>query len=157
MGKVIHFKLNNQPVEIEASDSDNLLWAIRYQLELTGTKYGCGLGDCGACTVLLNNEPVKACMTYMEDVADQHITTIEGIGQEDDLHPLQEAFIEHDAMQCGFCTPGMIVNAYGLLKSNPEATREEIIQGMDQNLCRCGSYGRILAAIQDASKKINGK
>lgn len=156
MQEVIQFKLNNQPLELRVNGSDNLLWVIRYMLRLTGTKYGCGTGDCGACTVLVDKEPVRACLTYMEDIANKDITTIEGLAQNDVLHPIQKSFVANDAMQCGFCTPGMVLNAYGFLNTNPDPTQEEIIVAMDQNLCRCGSYGRILTAIQEASEKMNG-
>ncbi len=156
MQNVIQFKLNNQPMELKVNGNANLLWVIRYLLQLTGTKYGCGTGDCGACTVLVNKEPIKACMAYIEDVEDKEVITIEGLAKGEDLHPMQKAFIEKDAMQCGFCTPGMIVNAIGLLNANPGLSPEELKKGMDQNLCRCGSYGRILAAISEASERMNG-
>ncbi|MDA0196378.1 MAG: (2Fe-2S)-binding protein [Bacteroidetes bacterium] len=156
MKEVIQFKLNNEPVELNVDGGDNLLWVIRYVLGLTGTKYGCGRGDCGACTVLVNNKPVRSCHIYMEDIANAEITTIEGLVQNGNLHPIQESFVANDAMQCGFCTPGMILEAYGLLKDNPKPSLEEIKTGMNKNLCRCGSYGRIMAAIREASEKMNG-
>ena len=156
MRKVIQFTLNNKPVKLEVNESDNVLWTIRYILQLTGTKFGCGQGDCGACTILVDNEPVRSCMSYMEDIENKSVTTIEGLGLDDELHPIQKSFIEHDAMQCGFCTPGMILNAYGVINANPGISLEEIRKEMDLNLCRCGSYARILTAIEDASKKING-
>ena len=156
MLKDITFKLNNQPVSVSAEETDNLLWVIRYKVQLTGTKYGCGQGDCGACTVLVDNKPVRACMTYMEDIAGKEVITIEGLAEDGTLHPVQEAFVEHDAMQCGFCTPGMIMTATGIINNNPKITDEEIRKEMDLILCRCGSYVRILAAIRDASKKMNG-
>ena len=156
MLKDIQFKLNNQTVNIQADGSENLLWLIRYHLHLTGTKYGCGQGDCGACTILVENEPVRACMTFLEDIANKEVTTIEGLVENDALHPVQEAFVENDAMQCGFCTPGMIMTAVGIIHKSPKITDEEIRDKMNLNLCRCGSYARILTAIRDASKKING-
>ena len=151
------FKLNNKPVNIRADGDDNLIWVIRYQMELTGTKYGCGQGDCGACTILVDNKPVRACMTSMADIADKEVTTIEGLAKDETLHPMQQAFVDHDAMQCGFCTPGMILNAYGILQENPDATPKEIREQMDLNLCRCGSYARILTAVESASKELKGK
>ncbi len=144
-------------MELRVSQNDNLLWVIRYVLELTGRKYGCGSGDCGACTVLVNGEPYRSCLTYMEDVVDQSVTTIEGLAKDNELHPMQKSFVENDALQCGFCTPGMIMTATGLLKNNPNPTMDEIIEGMDQNLCRCGSYARIKTAIEDAAKKMSAK
>ena len=150
------FKLNNKPIKLTANGADNLLWVIRYKMQLTGTKYGCGQGDCGACTILVDNKPLRACMTSMEDIANKEVTTIEGLAQNDVLNPVQQAFVDNDAMQCGFCTPGMILHAYGILQDNPKITFDEIREEMDLNLCRCGSYARILTAIQDASKKMNG-
>ncbi|MBG7631469.1 MAG: (2Fe-2S)-binding protein, partial [Bacteroidetes bacterium] len=134
---------------------ESLLTVIRTNLDQTGTKYGCGMGECGACTVIMDNETVRSCMLLVEDVAGKEITTIEGLSVDEKLHPIQEAFVEHDAMQCGFCTSGMIMTAEGLLNSNPNPTRTEIIEGMDANLCRCGSYNRIVDAIETAANKIN--
>lgn len=154
MQKTIQFTLNGHPVSVEADPVDTLLWVIRYKFELTGTKYGCGSGDCGACTVHIDHKPVRSCMTYMEDLEGQTVTTIEGLGSPD-LHPVQEAFLEHDALQCGFCTPGMIMQIAGFLNDKPVPTLDEIENAMELNLCRCGSYARIRSAIQDASKKIS--
>ncbi|GGK38258.1 MULTISPECIES: (2Fe-2S)-binding protein [Flavobacteriaceae] len=155
MKQSINFKLNSKNVTVEVQGDESLLTVIRTYLDETGTKYGCGLGDCGACTVLVNNEVTRSCMTFIEDVANKEIITIEGIGTSTNLHPIQEAFVKTDALQCGFCTPGMIMNAYGLLLKNPNPTREEIITAMDTNLCRCGSYGRIIEAIEKASKQLS--
>ena len=128
-----------------------MLWILRTELNLTGTKYGCGEGFCGACTVLVNNEPVRSCQYLIKDANGKKILTIEGLAKNGKLHPLQQAFINVDALQCGFCTPGMILNAYGLLLKNPRPSRTEIIQSMDNNLCRCGSYDRIVEAIQSVN------
>ncbi len=155
MKQVISFKLNNQSVSVEVNGDESLLTVIRTYLDQTGTKYGCGIGECGACTVLINNESERSCMILVEDVQGKEITTIEGLNSEGELHPLQKAFIEHDAMQCGFCTSGMIMNAHGLLNENPNPTRENIVNGMEENLCRCGSYNRIVDAIETAAKEIN--
>ena len=157
MKQSISFKLNGQSVSLEVNGEESLLTVIRTYLDQTGTKYGCGIGECGACTVLIDNEPERACMIYIEDVADKEIITIEGLSSNEVLHPIQKAFVELDALQCGFCTPGMIMNAYGLLIRNPNPTRENIISGMEENLCRCGSYGRIIDAIQMAAKEMNEK
>lgn len=155
MKQVISFKLNNQSVSVEVKGDESLLTVIRTYLDQTGTKYGCGIGQCGACTVLINNKSERSCMILVEDVQGKEITTIEGLNSEGELHPLQKAFIEHDAMQCGFCTSGMIMNAHGLLNENPNPTRENIVNGMEENLCRCGSYNRIVDAIETAAKEIN--
>lgn len=155
MKQVISFKLNNQSVSVEVNGDESLLTVIRTYLDQTGTKYGCGIGECGACTVLINNESERSCMILVEDVQGKEITTIEGLNSEGELHPLQKAFIEHDAMQCGFCTSGMIMNAHSLLNENPNPTRENIVNGMEENLCRCGSYNRIVDAIETAAKEIN--
>jgi len=156
MKQTISFNLNNKPVSVEVNGDESLLSVIRTNLDMTGTKYGCGLGHCGSCTVLIDKEPVRSCMVYIEDVAGKDILTIEGLATNGELHPVQKAFVKHDALQCGYCTPGMIMNAAGLLNKNPEPTREEIIEGMEENLCRCGSYSRIIDAIQTAAKDMKG-
>ena len=155
MEQSISFKLNTKNVMVKVQGDESLLTVIRTYLDETGTKYGCGLGDCGACTVLVDNEVTRSCMTVIEDVADKEVITIEGIGTSEELHPIQEAFVKTDALQCGFCTPGMIMNAYGLLLKNPNPNRNEIITAMEANLCRCGSYGRIIEAIEKASKQLS--
>jgi len=154
MEEKIRFELNGKSVEITLDKSQSLLWALRTHFNLTGTKYGCGLGYCGSCTVLMDDEPVRSCSVFMEDVAGKKITTIEGLTHGDKLHPVQQAFVDHDAMQCGYCTPGMIMNAVGLLKKMPHPTREQIIIGMEDNFCRCGAHTRIVDAIADAAGKI---
>jgi len=157
MKQSISFKLNDETVSVDINGGESLLTVIRTYLDKTGTKYGCGLGDCGACTVILENEAIRSCMVLTEDVAGKEVITIEGLSINEDLHPIQKAFVNNDALQCGFCTPGMIMNAYGLLLQNPNPTREEIINGMEENLCRCGSYNRIIDAIQTAAKEMNEK
>ena len=157
MKQSISFKLNGKPISVDVTGGESLLTVIRTYLDQTGTKYGCGIGDCGACTVLMDKEPIRSCMISVEDVAGKEIITIEGLVNNGFLHPIQKAFVAHDALQCGFCTSGMIMNAYGLLLQNPELTREEIINGMEENLCRCGSYNRILDAIQTAAIEMNEK
>lgn len=150
--KNISFTFNGSPVTLALQGQESLQTVLRYHLEHTGTKYGCGIGECGACTVLLDKEPVRSCMVQAEDIQGKSVLTIEGLSTNGVLHPLQEAFIDHDALQCGFCTSGMILNAYGLLLQNPEMGREQIIQGMEANLCRCGAYNRIVDAIETAGK-----
>jgi aerobic-type carbon monoxide dehydrogenase small subunit (CoxS/CutS family) len=133
-----------------------LLWVLRTDLGLTGTKYGCGESYCGACTVLLDNDPVRSCQLPVKDIKGKSILTIEGLTQNGNLHPLQKAFMDNDALQCGFCTPGMIMAAYGLLKKNPEPSAKDIVDTMDDNLCRCGTYNRIIDAIQTAARALKG-
>jgi len=157
MKQPISFTLNHRSVTVNVSGEESLLTVLRTYLDKTGTKYGCGLGDCGACTVLIDNETSRSCMILVEDIAGKEILTIEGLSSNGSLHPIQKSFMEHDALQCGFCTPGMIMNAYGLLIRNPNPTRENIIMGMEENLCRCGSYNRIIDAIQTASEEMNEK
>lgn len=155
MKQSISFKLNGKPVSVEVQGEESLLTVIREYLDFTGTKFGCGLGDCGACTVVIDNEAIRSCMLSVENVSGMDVLTIEGLETNGSLHPLQKAFVEKDALQCGFCTPGMIMNAYGLLLKNSTPTRDEVIFGMEENLCRCGSYNRIIEAIQLAGKEMN--
>ena len=154
MEETIKFKVNGKPTELTVDSDRMLLWVLRTDLALTGTKYGCGEGYCGACTVLVDDEPVRSCLTPVKDVKGKEVVTIEGLAKNGNLHPLQKAFMEHDALQCGFCTPGMILSAYGLLKGNPEPSYSEILQGMEDNLCRCGAHKRIVEAIQAAAKEM---
>lgn len=156
MQRTTSFTLNGKPVRVEGDGSRMLLWVLRDDLSLTGTKYGCGSAHCGACTVMVENEPARSCVIPLRDVAGKRVLTIEGLGRPGRLHPLQQAFLKHHAFQCGFCTPGMILSAYALLQRNPKPAREEIIRHMDDNLCRCGSYGRIVAAIEDAAAAMKG-
>jgi len=156
MKKTIHFKLNGQPKNLDLDRERVLLWVLRTDFGLTGTKYGCGEGFCGACTVLVNNEAARSCQFPVEDVHGKEILTIEGLAKNGRLHPLQEAFVKRDALQCGYCTPGMVLTAYGLLVKNPRPNPEEIIEGMNENLCRCGSYQRIIQAIQEAVQEMKG-
>lgn len=152
----LRFKLNGKPVSLEIDSSRTLLWVLRYGLKLTGPKYGCGEALCGACTVILDRQAVRSCSIQMKDVAGREVTTIEGLERNGKLHPLQEAFVQHDALQCGYCTPGMIMNAYGLLLNNPRPSRSQIIEQMDGNLCRCGAHMRIVAAIESAAQQMGG-
>lgn len=151
------FTLNGKKTEVMIDTSQTLLWVLRNHFGLTGTKYGCGNGFCGACTVLIDNEPVRSCQLAAGDVAGKNVVTIEGLEKRGRLHPVQKAFIENEALQCGFCTPGMILTAVGLLAKNPSPTRQQIIDGMDDNLCRCGAHNRIIDAIEAAAKEMKGK
>jgi carbon-monoxide dehydrogenase small subunit len=156
MRETIQFKLNEKPIRLTAEGERILLWVLRCDLGFTGTKCGCEAGLCGACTVLVNREAVRSCQLSVKDVKGKEVTTIEGLAKEGDLHPLQKAFIKHNALQCGFCTPGMILNAYSLLFKNPQPTFAEIVENMDDNLCRCGSHTRIIQAIQSVAQEMKG-
>lgn len=153
MKEIINFKLNGAPTKLDVEGDRMLLWVLRTDLGLTGTKFGCGESLCGACTVVVGKEPVRSCQLPVKEVRGKEVTTIEGLARSGTLHPLQKAFIDHGALQCGFCTPGMIMNAYALLLKNPRPTREQILQGMEQNLCRCAAHQRIVQAIESVSKK----
>ncbi len=156
MEEKLSFTLNGKKTEVLIDTSQTLLWVLRNHFGLTGTKYGCGTGFCGACTVLIDNEPVRSCMLPVGDVAGKSVITIEGLEKKGRLHPVQKAFIEHEALQCGFCTPGMILTAVGLLAKNPSPTRQQIIEGMEDNLCRCGAHNRIIDAIEAAAIEMKG-
>ncbi len=153
MVRTVSFRLNGKAASVTTDDERMLLWVLRSDLRLTGTKFGCGEGLCGACTVVVNDEAVRSCMTPLKDVAGKQVLTIEGLGGER-LHAIQQAFHDHHAFQCGYCTPGMILTAYALLKKTPHPTRKQILEAMDDNLCRCGSHVRIVAAIQDAARGV---
>ena len=156
MIRPIEFTLNRKKVQLETDDERMLLWVLRSDLALTGTKYGCGEAHCGACTVVINGNAVRSCQTPLKEVAGKEVLTIEGLERNGRLHPLQKAFLEHDAFQCGFCTPGMIMNAYALLTQQPSPSEPDIIRGMEDNLCRCASHLRIVKAIQTAAKELKG-
>ena len=152
----IQFKLNGKPIKLTVETERMLLWVLRTDLGLTGTKYGCGESFCGACTVLVNREAVRSCQTAVKEIQGKEVLTIEGLAANNKLHPLQKAFAEQDAMQCGYCTPGMIMHAYSFLKKNPDPSEKEIIENMNDNLCRCGAHNRIIKAIQSAAKEMKG-
>jgi len=152
----VSFTLNGKPTNVNVDDERMLLWVLRSDLGLTGTKFGCGESLCGACTVIVNNEAVRSCSVPMKELEGKQVLTIEGLSEGGKLHPLQQAFIAHDGFQCGFCTPGMIVNAYALLLKTPRPTQQQIIDGMEGNLCRCGAHVRIAAAIEEAGRNMTG-
>jgi aerobic-type carbon monoxide dehydrogenase small subunit (CoxS/CutS family) len=156
MEEVVRFTLNGKPTEVTVDSDRMLLWVLRTDLGLTGTKYGCGEGQCGACTVLVNDQAVRSCATPVKLVQGKTVTTIEGLAQNGKLHPLQKAFMAHDALQCGFCTPGMILSAYSLLKQNPRPTEAQIREGLEGNLCRCGAHVRIIEAVKTAAAEMGG-
>jgi len=153
MVQTFHFVLNGKPVEVSADGERMLLWILRSDLGLTGTKFGCGEGFCGACTVLVDNAPLRSCQLPLAEVEGKSVLTIEGLARDGRLHPLQEAFVKHDALQCGYCTPGMILTACGLLLENPHPGEAEIRDALEGNICRCGSHVRIVAAVLEAAEK----
>ncbi len=157
MDKIISFRLNGKNIRVTSSPERMLLWILRSDLDHTGTKYSCGEGFCGACTVVVNNEAVLSCQYPVEDADGKDIMTIEGLQTNGKLHPLQTAFIQHNALQCGFCTPGMILKAYAMLLKNPQPSYREIVEDMEGYLCRCGSYNRIIEAIQTAARTMKGQ
>jgi aerobic-type carbon monoxide dehydrogenase small subunit (CoxS/CutS family) len=156
MPTVKELQVNGSRQSVAADAGRNLLGVLRDDLGLTGSKYGCGEGKCGACTVLINGEPVRSCITRVRAADGKQVVTIEGVAKGNKLHPLQQAFLEMDAFQCGYCTSGMIVSALALLQEKPEPTREEIITALDGNICRCGAFARIVAAVQRAAQRMKG-
>jgi carbon-monoxide dehydrogenase small subunit len=148
MKQILSFTLNGSPVDVIATPTETLLDVLREKLGVTGPKRGCDDGDCGTCTVLLDGEPIRSCLTIALTVQGKEVLTVEGLSENGDLHPLQKAFHEHGAFQCGFCTPGMLMSAKALLDHNPNPSRNEIREYMSGNLCRCGSYEEIIEAIQ---------
>lgn len=157
MKESINFKLNAKPINLTVNAERMLLWVLRADIGITGPKYGCGEGLCGACTVLVDGEATLACQTAVKEVKGKKIITIEGLNKDGNLNPIQKAFVKYDALQCGFCTPGMILKAYSLLSENPLPTRKEIIDGMNENLCRCGAHIRIVQAIEAVSQEMKGE
>jgi carbon-monoxide dehydrogenase small subunit len=156
MEETLRFKLNGKPTTVTVDSDRLLLWVLRTDLGLTGTKYGCGESFCGACTVIVDGEAVRSCQTPVKEVRDKEVVTIEGLAGESALHPVQKAFMEHDALQCGYCTPGMIMNAYSFLRKHPKPSVAEIVEGMEDDLCRCGAHNRIIRAIQAAATEMHG-
>ena len=154
MPNVQELRINGKAVRVEADRERSLLGVLRDDLGLTGAKYGCGEGRCGACTVLIDGAPARSCVTKLGAVAAREITTIEGLERDGKLHPLQQAFLDAGAMQCGYCTCGMIMTGVALLRAKPQPTREEIVEFMDGNICRCGTHPRIIAAIRTAAQAV---
>lgn len=156
MARVTALNVNGKKMTLDVESTTSLLTVLRNDLNLTGSKYGCGEGQCGACTVLMDGQPARSCITQVGRAAGKQITTIEGLGTNGQLHPLQEAFIKADAMQCAYCTSGMIMAGSALLSKNPRPNRDEIIDAMNGNICRCGTYQRIVNAIEIASGTAKG-
>ena len=150
----INLLINGQTVRVDAEPNDTLLSVLREQLDLTGSKYGCGEGQCGACTVLIDGKAHRSCITPVSSVANKSVTTIEGLARGQHLHPVQQAFLDEDAMQCAYCTSGMIMSAVSLLNNKRNPSDEEILQFMQGNICRCGTYARIRAAVADAARTL---
>jgi aerobic-type carbon monoxide dehydrogenase small subunit (CoxS/CutS family) len=150
----IEFILNGKPVKLTEDGGRRLLWVLRADLGLTGTKYGCGEGICGACTVLVDGKAIRSCQMSLKEARGKKILTIEGLAKNGRLHSLQKAFLDHGAFQCGYCTPGMIMNAYDLLLHNPQPQEKDIVQAMNDNLCRCGAQVRIIQAIEGAAAEL---
>lgn len=153
----VEFTVNGESYEQDADGNTRLLDYLRHELGLTGVKEGCGVGECGACTVLIEGKPTLSCLTYLPQVDGKEITTIEGLEEDGKLHPLQQAFVETGGVQCGFCTPGFIMVALELLERNPDPTREEIREWIEGNICRCTGYTKIVDAIQLAGKRLREK
>jgi len=148
---IFKLKINKKVHQVDVDPSTPMLWVLRDHLKLSGTKYGCGVGECGACTIHLNGEAVRSCITFVDSIGDQEITTIEGLSENGD-HPVQQAWLDHDVSQCGYCQPGQIMSAVALLKDNASPTDAEIEMAMSGNICRCGTYTRIKTAIKTAAK-----
>jgi aerobic-type carbon monoxide dehydrogenase small subunit (CoxS/CutS family) len=157
MDKTIRFKLNGKEVAVETSPERMLLWVLRTDLERTGTKYGCGEGYCGFCTVLVDGRPERSCQLPLANVEGKSVLTIEGLSKGGRLHPLQQAFADNGALQCGYCTPGMIMEAYALLLRKPDPTEAEIADALEGNICRCGTHKRVIAAVRQASGALKMK
>jgi nicotinate dehydrogenase subunit A len=151
MAKITALNVNGKKLPVDVDATASLLGVLRNDLGLTGSKYGCGEGQCGACTVLIDGQATRSCITQVGRVSGKQITTIEGLEKDGKLHSLQEAFLKADAMQCAYCTSGMIMSSAGLLQKNPKPTRDEIITAMNGNICRCGTYQRIINAVEIAS------
>src|SRR5262245_12886840 len=156
MANVTELHVNGARRAIDAEAGRTLLSVLRDDLDLTGSKYGCGEGRCGACTVLIDGQPTRSCTTPVGSVKGKKVQTIEGVATDGKLHPVQEAFLQHGALQCGYCTPGMIVSAVALLAKEREPARDDIVRHMNGNICRCGAYARIVAAIEQAAKAMKG-
>jgi len=152
--QLIRLIVNRDPYEVMVKPSETLLYILREKLGLTGAKHGCDTGKCGSCTILIDGKPIRSCLTLAISARDREITTIEGIAEGEELHPLQQAFIEHGALQCGFCTPGMIMFTKSFLEENPEPQEEEIRKALSGNICRCTGYVKIIEAIQAAAKEM---
>jgi aerobic-type carbon monoxide dehydrogenase small subunit (CoxS/CutS family) len=156
MARVSELQVNGKAVQIDVDGERSLLSVLRDDLDLTGAKYGCGEGECGACTVLIDGAPRRSCRISIGELGSRAVTTVESLERDGKLHPVQEAFLKEDAMQCGYCTCGMIMTAYALLQRNRNPPESQIMREMNGNICRCGTYQRIVAAVKDAAKQMGG-
>jgi aerobic-type carbon monoxide dehydrogenase small subunit (CoxS/CutS family) len=156
MPRITELNVNGKQVPLDADAQRSLLSVLREDLGLTGTKYGCGEGQCGACTVLIDGTPARSCVTTVGYIAKRKITTIENLAQNGRLHPLQQAFLDAGALQCGYCTSGMVLTGYALLRKNARPSHDEIVRAMNGNICRCGTYQRIITAIKQGAKALQG-
>ncbi len=154
--KTVSFTLNGKPTRVTVEDGRTLLWVLRDDLKLTGTKYGCGHAFCGSCTVVVGKEAVRACSTPIADVEGKNVVTIEGLAAGDKLDPVQAAFAKHLAFQCGFCTPGLIMSSWAMLQKSPTVTRARIARELEGHLCRCGAHVRVLDAVEEAAQAMKG-
>lgn len=154
MSTTIELTVNGSPCTVTSDETTPLIFILRNDLKLKGTRFGCGQGLCGCCTVLLNGRSIQACNTPLSAAQGAHVTTVEGLAQGETLHPLQQAFLDEQAGQCGYCLSGMLMGAMALLARNPRPTESEIRAGLDRHLCRCGAYGRFVKAIQRAGTKL---
>jgi aerobic-type carbon monoxide dehydrogenase small subunit (CoxS/CutS family) len=154
MQSSIRFVLNGRPITLEADGERSLLAVLRTDLDLTGSKYGCGEGQCGACTVTVAGKAVRSCLATLKQVAGKEVVTVEGLAQKGKLHPLQQAFVDHGALQCGYCTSGMLMEAQAFLRDNPKPSRSAIVAYMEHHLCRCGAHQRIVDAIESAARQM---
>lgn len=152
MANQIELQVNGKKYPVQADPDERLLYVLRDEIGLTGTKYGCGEGQCGACTVLLGDEAVRSCQIFVSEAAGKPITTVEGLERNGQLHPVQQAFIDEGAYQCAYCTSGMIMSAVGFLRRNPNPSAADIAHGLEGNICRCGTYPRVMAAVGNAAK-----
>lgn len=157
MPRAVSFTLNGKTVRLDTEDGRTLLWVLRTDLGLTGTKYGCGVGLCGSCTVVVDGKAVRSCRMPLSLVEGKQVTTIEGLARNGTLHPLQQAFIDKGGYQCGYCTPGMIMSAYGLLLREKRPAREAVIDALEGNICRCSAYKRILEAVESVAQAEGGR
>jgi len=153
----VEFVLNGQKVSLVVDAEETALHALRERLSLKGTKEGCGIGECGACTIVVDGKAVSACLMLAAQLHGREVLTVEGLERNGDLHPIQQAFLDHHAVQCGFCTPGLLMSTYGLLQEKPRPRREEIAESLAGNLCRCTGYQQIIGAVEDAAERLSGK